>query len=167
MPNPRLIPSVHSSVYPYFMLAAGGRMRRIAVASDHAGYELKVLIAAHLRSKGYTVDDFGTVGVDPVDYPDFIGPAAASVAAGENDAGIVLGGSGNGEAIVANKVRGIRCAVCWNVESGRLAKEHNNANMISIGARLVNKGLAIKIVDAWLNAEFQGGRHERRIRKIE
>lgn len=142
-------------------------MKTIAMASDHAGYELKLLIAAHLRSKGYIVNDFGTVSTEPVDYPDFIRPAAASVAAGENDGGIVLGGSGNGEAIVANKVRGIRCAVCWNVDSARLAKEHNNANMISLGARLIGKDLAIEIVDAWLSAEFQGGRHERRIRKIE
>ena len=143
------------------------RTRTIAVASDHAGYELKKVIVAHLRSKGYTVNDFGTVSDQPVYYPDFIRPAAISVAAGENDAGVVIGGSGNGEAIVANKVHGIRCAVCWNTDSARLAKEHNDANIISLGARLIGKSLSIEIVDAWLNAEFQGGRHARRIGKIE
>ncbi len=142
-------------------------MRAIAIASDHAGYELKEVIAAHLRSKGYRVNDFGTASAEPVDYPDFIRPAAFSVSAKENDVGIVLGGSGNGEAIVANKVHGIRCAVCWNEDSGRLAKEHNDANMISLGARLIDRDVAIGIVDAWLDAEFEGGRHQRRISKIE
>jgi ribose 5-phosphate isomerase B len=142
-------------------------MRAIAIASDHAGYELKQVIAAHLRTRGYTVNDFGTAGTEPVDYPDLIRPAATSVAAGQNDGGIVLGGSGNGEAIVSNKVRGIRCAVCWNTDSAKLAKEHNDANMISLGARFIDKDLATTIVDAWLNAEFQGGRHQRRIAKIE
>ena len=142
-------------------------MTTIAIASDHAGYELKQVIVAHLRAKGYTVNDFGTMSADPVDYPDFIRPAAMSVAAGESDAGIVLGASGNGEAMAANKVHGIRCAVCWNAESARLAKEHNDANMISIGARLIDWNLAITIVDAWLHAGFQGGRHQRRIAKIE
>lgn len=142
-------------------------MKTIAIASDHAGYELKQLIAAHLLSRGYKVKDFGTASAEPVDYPDFIRPAAISVAANENDLGIVLGGSGNGEAMVANKVHGIRCAVCWNEDSGRLAKEHNNANMISLGARLIDKNVALATVDAWLNAEFEGGRHQRRIAKIE
>ena len=142
-------------------------MKTIAVASDHAGYELKQAIAAHLTARGFVVKDFGTGSVEPVDYPDFIRPAAISVATGESDAGIVMGGSGNGEAIVSNKVHGIRCAVCWSRDLGRLAKEHNDANMISIGARFVAQHLAIEIVDAWLSAEFQGGRHERRIRKIE
>lgn len=145
----------------------GENMKTIAVASDHAGFALKEVIAAHLRSTGYILNDFGTGSTEPVDYPDFIRPAAISVAAGESDAGIVLGGSGNGEAIVANKVPGIRCAVCWNADSARLAKEHNDANMIALGARLIDKDLALEIVDAWLSAEFQGGRHARRIGKIE
>jgi len=142
-------------------------MKTIAIGSDHAGYELKQFIAAHLRSTGHTVNDFGTTSTEPVDYPDFIRPAAISVAAGSSDVGIVLGGSGNGEAIVANKVHGIRCAVCWNLDSARLAKQHNNANMISLGARLVSHELAIQIVETWLNATFEGGRHQRRIDKIE
>lgn len=140
---------------------------KIALAADHAGYELKEAVAAHLRERGYEVRDFGTDSDEPVDYPDVIRPAALSVAAGECDAGVIFGGSGNGEAMTANKVGGIRCAVCWNVPSGRLAKEHNNANMISIGARMVPADTALAIVDAWLSTGFEGGRHARRIAKIE
>jgi len=142
-------------------------MSRIAMASDHAGFHLKDVLKFHLKKNGHAVTDFGTENDVPVDYPDFIRPAAKSVAEGMNDLGIVLGGSGNGEAIAANKIKGIRCAVCWNEPSARLAKEHNNANMIAIGARMVNEREAIKIVDAWLNAEFQSGRHQRRIEKLE
>lgn len=140
---------------------------KIAIASDHAGFRYKVIIAAHLRSNGYEVIDFGTDSEVAVDYPDFIRPAAESVANGETDLGIVLGGSGNGEAIVANKVRGIRCAVCWNETSARFGKQHNNANVISFGERMVSEEEAIRIVDAWLYAEFEAGRHLRRIEKIE
>lgn len=140
---------------------------KIAIGSDHAGYRYKNSIIAHLRDRGVEVVDFGTDSDAPVDYPDFIRPAALCVAAGEAAAGIVLGGSGNGEAMVANKVRGIRCALCWNIDSARLAKEHNNANVISIGERMVGKEEAIRIVDTWLQAQFQGGRHQRRIDKIE
>ena len=140
---------------------------RIAIASDHAGFRYKMIVAAHLRSAGYEVIDFGTDSEVPVDYPDFIRPAAESVANGETDLGIVLGGSGNGEAIVANKVRGIRCAVCWNEDSARLAKQHNNANVISFGQRMVSEEEATRIVDTWLNAQFEGGRHQQRIEKIE
>jgi ribose 5-phosphate isomerase B len=142
-------------------------MSRIAIASDHAGFDLKTVIIAHLRARGCTVADFGTNSTEAVDYPDFIRPAAESVARGENDLGIVLGGSGNGEAIVANKVRGIRCGYCWSEESARLTKQHNNANVIAIGARLVSESLALKIVDIWLDTKFEGGRHIRRIEKIE
>ena len=141
-------------------------MTTIAIASDHAGFDLKQAIIAHLRAQGHVVTDFGTNRTAPVDYPDFIRPAAESVARGENDLGIVLGGSGNGEAIVANKVRGIRCAVCWNELSAQFAKKHNNANVISLGQRMVTEADALKIVDAWLNAEFEGGRHLARIKKI-
>ena len=142
-------------------------MYRIAIASDHAGYHYKTSIKDHLKKSGYQVQDFGTDSTDPVDYPDYIRPAAQSVASGENDLGIVLGGSGNGEAITANKIKGIRCALCWNSTSARLAKEHNNANMISIGERLTKKEDAIDIVDTWLKAEFESGRHLIRINKIE
>ena len=140
---------------------------KIAIASDHAGYSLKEMIKSRLEKEGHTIMDFGTDGQEPVDYPDFIRPAAKSVSEGKNDLGIVLGGSGNGEAMAANKVRGIRCAVCWNEKSARLARQHNNANMISIGARMVSEQEAVRIVHAWLNEEFEYGRHVRRIQKLE
>lgn len=142
-------------------------MAKIAVASDHAGYRLKETVKAHLVARDHQVQDFGTDGEEPVDYPDLIRPAALSVAAGTNDLGVVLGGSGNGEAMVANKVRGVRCAVCWNRASALLAKEHNNANMISLGARLISEHEALASVDAWLGAVFEGGRHARRLEKLE
>jgi ribose 5-phosphate isomerase B len=142
-------------------------MIKIALASDHAGYILKEILIAHLREAGYIVNDFGTDSDISVDYPDYIRPAAISVASGRDELGIVLGGSGNGEAMVANKVRGIRCALCWNEQSARLAKEHNNANMVSIGARMVSEQEAIKIVDTWLHSDFEYGRHVRRIEKLE
>ena len=142
-------------------------MKRIAMGTDHAGYELKEILKSHLENQGYEVSDFGTDSSESVDYPDYIRPAAESVASGENDLGIVLGGSGNGEAIVANKVAGIRCGLCWNLDSARLTKEHNNANVISIGARMVDPELAKAIVDTWLTAIYQGGRHQVRIDKIE
>jgi ribose 5-phosphate isomerase B len=140
---------------------------KIAIASDHAGYDYKGKIKEHLISRGYEVRDFGTDSDASVDYPRFIRPAADAVASGECDQGIILGGSGNGEAIVANKVKGIRCAVCWNTESAKLAKEHNNANIISLGQRMISAETALEIVDMWLSASFEGGRHEKRIEQIE
>ncbi len=139
----------------------------IVIASDHAGYLYKEKIKHYLADHGYTVADYGTSSEEPVDYPDFMKPAAEAVANAKFDLGIILGGSGNGEAITANKVSGIRCAVCWNVESARLAKAHNNANMISLGQRMVEADTALKIVETWLNTSFEGGRHLRRITKIE
>ena len=109
----------------------------------------------------------GTYSDEAVDYPQWIRPVAEAVANGEYQRGIVLGGSGNGEAIVANKVRGIRCTLCWNVESAKFARQHNDANVLSIGQRLVSEQTALEVVDAWLNTEFEGGRHERRIKQIE
>lgn len=141
-------------------------MARIAIGTDHAGYHLKEVLKAHLEQAGHQVEDFGTYSDESVDYPDFIRPAAESVAQGRNEVGIVLGGSGNGEAMVANKVRGIRCAVCWNEQSARLAKEHNDANVVSLGARLVSEDEAKLIVDTWLKAQFEGGRHVRRLEKM-
>jgi ribose 5-phosphate isomerase B len=140
---------------------------KIAIASDHAGFTLKTALIAHLQSKGHEVVDFGTDSEEAVDYPEFIRPAAESVAAGKTEAGIVLGGSGNGEAIVANKVKGVRCGYCWNEEIARLTKQHNNANVIAMGGRFVSEDEGKKIVDAWLGAKFEGGRHQRRIEKIE
>ena len=140
---------------------------KIAIGSDHAGFEYKEKIKALLRSLQHEVRDLGTSSTEPVDYPLFIRPVAEAVARGELVRGIVLGGSGNGEAIVANKVRGIRCALCWNVESARLSREHNDANVLALGQRMLPEELALEIVRVWLTTEFAGGRHAIRIRLIE
>jgi ribose 5-phosphate isomerase B len=139
----------------------------VSIGTDHAGFPLKAPIMQLLHERGYEVVDYGCDSTEPCDYPDFIRPAAQAVASKKADYGIVLGGSGNGEAIVANKVKGVRCGLCWNEWSARLTKEHNNANCIAIGARMVTEEIALKIVDAWLNAEFKGGRHATRVEKIE
>tara|TARA_B110000305_G_C19108475_1_gene478626 strand:+ start:212 stop:655 length:444 start_codon:yes stop_codon:yes gene_type:complete len=139
----------------------------IAIGSDHAGFKHKEAIIKEFTSKGYEVKDFGTNSTESCDYPDFIRPTAEAVANGNYALGIVLGGSGNGEAIVANKVKGIRCAVCSSEDTAVWAKTHNNANVISLGERVVSEALALKIVDIWINAEFEGGRHLNRINKIE
>jgi ribose 5-phosphate isomerase B len=139
----------------------------IAIGSDHAGFRYKELIKAHLAAAGHQVQDFGTDSPEAVDYPLFIRPVAEAVARGEFERGIVLGGSGNGEAIVANRVKGVRCALCWNVESAKLGRQHNNANVISLGERMVSEELALAIVDAWLATPFEGGRHQRRIDLID
>jgi len=140
---------------------------RIALASDHAGFRYKEAIARLLMDKGHEVRDFGTDSEEPADYPLFVRPAAESVAAGACERGIVLGGSGNGEAMVANRVKGVRCALCWSRETARLARAHNDANMISLGARLIPLELALEIVAVFLSEPFEGGRHERRIRRID
>lgn len=143
------------------------RALKIAIGSDHAGFEYKEKIKALLTSLGHEVRDFGTSSAEPVDYPLFIRPTAEAVARGECDRGIVLGGSGNGEAIVANKVRGIRCALCWSLETARLAREHNDSNVLSMGQRMIPDELALEIVKVWLVTPFEGGRHSRRIAEIE
>ncbi|MFW6217692.1 MAG: RpiB/LacA/LacB family sugar-phosphate isomerase [Verrucomicrobiota bacterium] len=144
------------------------RPLKVSIGTDHAGFPLKAPIIQLLRDRGCEVLDFGCNSTEACDYPDFIRPAAQAVARGDADCGIVLGGSGNGEAIVANKVRGVRCGVCWDEWSAEMTKVHNHANCIAIGARPVPRGLALKIVAAWLDAECEmGGRHERRVRKIE
>jgi ribose 5-phosphate isomerase B len=140
---------------------------KIAIASDHAGYEYKLAIMAHLEKLGHDVTDFGTDSNESCDYPDFIRPAAQAVADGSCQGGIVLGGSGNGEAMVANRLPGIRCALCWDTKSARLAREHNDANMISFGQRMVSLELALEMVDLWLETGFDGGRHKIRIEKID
>jgi ribose 5-phosphate isomerase B len=139
----------------------------IAIASDHAGFEYKELLAGLLRDRGWEVRDFGTDSSEPVDYPVYIRPAAEAVARGECARGIVLGGSGNGEAMVANRVPGVRCALCWNVESARLARAHNDANMLSLGQRLISGEEAVAIMDTWLTTPFEGGRHARRIALVD
>ena len=128
---------------------------------------LSACFKTHLQSLGHEVQDFGTFSNDSVDYPDFVRPAAESVAEGTCDLGVVFGGSGNGEAMVANKVKGVRCALCWSEETAQLAKEHNNANVLSIGQRQIDQNLALKIIDTWLNAQFEGGRHIRRIEMLD
>lgn len=140
---------------------------KIALGSDHAGFRYKSLLAEWLRVQGHEVVDFGTHSEVACDYPDFVKPAAQAVATRDCEVGIVLGGSGNGEAIAANKVRGVRCALCWNVESASLAKTHNNANVIAIGQRMVSEEMAVAIVRAWLEARYEGGRHEARLAKLE
>ena len=140
---------------------------RIAISSDHAGYRYKEMLADFLREHGHEVRDFGTNSEDPVDYPDYIRPAAEAVARGEFERGIVLGGSGNGEAIAANRVRGVRCALCWNEESARLARGHNDANMVSLGQRFLTEEQARAIVETWLSHPFEGGRHVERIAKLD
>jgi ribose 5-phosphate isomerase B len=140
---------------------------KLALGSDHAGFVYKELITAHLESLGHDVHDFGTHSTDPVDYPLFIRPVAEAVARGQFERGIVLGGSGNGEAIVANRVRGVRCTLCWSVETARLARAHNNANVLSIGERTITPEEAIAIVNTWLATPFEAGRHQRRIDLID
>jgi ribose 5-phosphate isomerase B len=140
---------------------------KISIGSDHAGFEYKEKIKVLLSSLGHEVHDFGTTSTEPVDYPLFIRPAAQAVASGECERGIVLGGYGNGEAIVANKVHGVRCALCWSLETAQLAREHNDANVISIGQRMSPDDLALEIVKVWLVTPFAGGRHARRIAEIE
>ena len=140
---------------------------KIALGTDHAGYDYKEAVKKHLQTLGHEVQDFGTFSDESVDYPEFVRPAAQSVADGLCDLGVVFGGSGNGEAMAANKVTGVRCALCWSEETARLAKEHNNANVISIGQRQISEKLALKIIDAWLQAEFEGGRHTRRIEMLD
>ncbi|HNT73843.1 MAG TPA: ribose 5-phosphate isomerase B [Anaerolineae bacterium] len=139
---------------------------KISLGCDHAGFEYKEAIKEHLTARGIQVQDFGTDSDERVDYPDYIRPAALAVARGECDGGIVLGGSGNGEAIVSNKVRGIRCAVCWDEYTARMGKAHNDANMISIGQRTIPLEMALRIVDTWLDATFEGGRHQNRLEKV-
>jgi ribose 5-phosphate isomerase B len=140
---------------------------KIAIASDHAGFDYKEAIRLWLTAHGHEVKDFGCFSHETVDYPDFIRPAAEAVARGEFERGIVLGGSGNGEAIVANKVRGVRCGLCWSEESARLNRQHNDANVLSLGQRMMSRELALRIVEIWMATPFEGGRHLARIRKIE
>jgi ribose 5-phosphate isomerase B len=140
---------------------------RIAVGSDHAGFRYKARIIEWLRARGHMVTDYGTGTEDPVDYPRFVRPVAEAVARGEHDRGIVLGGSGNGEAMAANRVRGIRCSLCWNAESARLARAHNDANVLSLGERLLAWETVEEILGVWLGTPFDGGRHARRIAMLD
>jgi ribose 5-phosphate isomerase B len=139
---------------------------RVALATDHAGLPLKAPIAEFVRSAGHEVVDFGVNSAEAVDYPDVIAPAARAVASGDCRLGIVLGGSGTGEQIVANKIRGIRCVEATDPVTARLGREHNDANVLAMGARIIGSELALGCVAAFLETEFQGGRHLRRVEKI-
>ena len=139
----------------------------IAIGSDHAGFAYKEKIKALLLTEGHTVRDFGTNSDAPCDYPDYIRPVAEAVARGEFERGIVLGGSGNGEAIVANRVKGIRCGLCWNEQVAIWNRSHNDGNVLSLGQRTISEEEAFKIVKTWLATEFEGGRHLGRIKKID
>jgi ribose 5-phosphate isomerase B len=139
---------------------------KISIGSDHAGFEYKQALAEMLRTQGHDVIDCGTHSAESTDYPLWCIPAAEKVASGEAEKGIVIGGSGNGEAIAANKVKGIRCAIAWSEETARLGSQHNNANVLSIGERMVSLETAKRLVDIWLSTPFEGGRHVRRIEEL-
>ncbi|HEY5741964.1 MAG TPA: ribose-5-phosphate isomerase [Terrimicrobiaceae bacterium] len=139
---------------------------KISIGSDHAGFNYKGIILDHLKKAGHEVLDCGTHSPESTDYPLWIIPTAEAVVKGEAELGIVLGGSGNGEAIAANKVKGVRCALCWNDETAKLSREHNNANVLSMGERMISIEIALRIVDIWLKSTFEGGRHAGRIEQL-
>lgn len=141
-------------------------MSIIPIASDHAGFELKEQIKLYLLSKGKEVKDFGCYSSESVDYPDFIHPLADSINKGEYDFGFIMCGTGNGVSMVANKYPNVRCALCWQKEISLLAKQHNNANIIALPARFITFEQAKEIIESYMSACFEGGRHERRINKI-
>jgi ribose 5-phosphate isomerase B len=139
---------------------------RIAVASDHAGFRMKALVAEHLRAGGHEVADLGTDSEAPVDYPAFCAAAARAVVRGDADVAVVIGGSGQGEQIAANKVHGARAALCHDLTTAQLARSHNDANVLSLGGRLLGDTLALAIVDTFLSTPFEGGRHQPRIDQL-
>ncbi len=139
---------------------------KISLGSDHAGFLYKEALKAMLTQQGHEVIDCGAYNADPSDYPEYVIPAAEKVASGECERGIVLGGSGNGEAIAANKVKGIRCALAWSEETALLSRKHNNANVLSLGARFISLETAQQAVLLWLATPFEHGRHERRIQEL-
>ncbi|MCU1377118.1 MAG: sugar-phosphate isomerase, RpiB/LacA/LacB family [Acidimicrobiales bacterium] len=139
---------------------------RIAIASDHAGFRMKALVAEHLTGQGHEVDDLGTHSEEPVDYPRFCAAAGQAVVDGRAEFGIVIGGSGQGEQIAANKVHGVRAALCHDLTTAQLARAHNDANVLSLGARLLGETLALAIVDTFLAGEFEGGRHVARLELV-
>ena len=141
-------------------------MKTVGMACDHAGFELKEYIKGILEGKGYSVKDFGTHSSESMDYPDTAHPLAQAVEAGDVDFGVAMCGSGNGITMTLNKHQGVRAALCWDPEIASLAKRHNNANILSMPARFISKEEAVAILEAYLNAEFEGGRHQRRIDKM-
>ena len=139
---------------------------RIALGADHAGFPLKTFVAKHLADRGHEVIDLGTDSEESVDYPSFCAAVGRAVVAGEADTGIVMGGSGQGEAIAANKVHGVRAALCHDEWTARFARLHNDANVLSMGGRILGEALALAIVDVFLDTDFEGGRHVRRLEQI-
>lgn len=139
---------------------------KVAVGADHAGYDLKLHLVAELGRLGHEVLDLGTHGTDPVDYPPICAAVGRAVVRGDADRGIVLGGSGQGEQIAANKVRGVRAALCNDLFTARLSREHNDANVLSMGGRIVASGLATAILELWLTTPFEGGRHQTRVAQL-
>lgn len=141
-------------------------LKKIAIGTDHAGYKLKEYLKEYLKSQQYTVVDFGTDSEESVDYPDFIHPVANAVNKNEIEKGIIICGSGNGAAMVANKYRKVRAAICWNEDVAKFARQHNDANIISLPARFINPEQGLKILEVFLSTDFEGGRHLRRVEKI-
>lgn len=139
---------------------------KISLGTDHAGFRYKEKVKGFLAELGHEVKDFGTFNEETVDYPVFIRPAAEAVARGDCDRGIVFGGSGNGEAMAANKVHGVRCALCWNEEVARLSRQHNDANVLSLGQRVIAEDVILGIVRVWLDTPFEGGRHQKRVAQL-
>lgn len=139
---------------------------KVVIACDHGGFELKEIVKVHLIENGYSVMDVGTYSTDSVDYPDYGKKAGEMVSSKEVDRGIVICGTGIGISLAANKVSGIRCALCTNEYMAIMSRKHNNANMLALGNRVIGSGLAISIVDAWMSTEFEGGRHEVRVNKL-
>ena len=139
---------------------------RIALASDHAGYNLKLKVIDHLKKQGAEIKDFGCYSTESCDYPDFAHPMASAVENGDFDFGITICSTGNGICMTANKHQGIRAALCWDEPIARLARQHNNANVLGLPANFISKELALKMVDIFFSTEFEGGRHERRVNKI-
>lgn len=139
---------------------------KIAIGSDHAGYELKSFLIEKLNEKGFEIKDFGTHGADSVDYPDYAHPVAEHVESGQSKLGILICGSANGVCMTANKHTGIRCALSWTPEIAMLARQHNNANIVALPARFIEQSVALEIVESFLTTEFEGGRHARRVDKI-
>lgn len=140
---------------------------KIAIASDHAGFDLKEKIVEYLKSNNYSSKDFGTFTKDSCDYPTLAKKVANEVSKGMYDRGILICGTGIGMSITANKVKRVRAALCWNTETAELSRQHNNSNVLCLGARMLDEALAVEIITAWLKTEFEGGRHQKRIDKIE
>jgi len=139
---------------------------KIAIGNDHAGYKIKMIVLDWLREQGYEIKDYGTDSPDSVDYPDFAHPVAAAVEKGEFDQGILICGSGQGVSMTANKYMGIRAVVCWIPEIAELARSHNNANILCLPGRFVDKQTTIDILEKFFSTDFEGGRHQKRINKV-